>query len=218
MNIIRTRAVELSTVPAIAYKQKLSTGGAGIKIQRLDDNQSAVCTFDRRGALVPYRAYEEELFPHEAFDEAVELTLGLPYSARGAIKVVPSAVETDDVVEEAPAEQIDMTTSPEYRAIIDRFSDEKGEFNHVLMNKDFMQFATRSKVVSNMIGQQASIDEIVTFIVKSRATVLAGQTESLDDASVALLIETLDEIAIRSAFKELKALLIRMQPRKGRDR
>ena len=215
-NIIRTRAVELTTIPGIAYKQKLTTGGAGIKIQRMDDGSSAVCTLDRRGELVAYKPYDEDLFPHEAFSEALELTIGLPYSARGSIKLVPTPIDTDDVSEEAPAEQIDMTLSDEYRAIIDRFSDEKGEFSHSLMNKDFMSFATKSKVVADMIGRQEPIDDIVTFIVKSRATFLSGKKESLDDAQVALLIETLDEIAIRSAFKELKALLIRMQPRKQR--
>ena len=55
MNIIRTTAVELAAIPAIAYKQKLSAGGAGIKIFRLDTDASAVFSIDRRtGEAVPY--------------------------------------------------------------------------------------------------------------------------------------------------------------------
>jgi len=52
--------------------------------------------------------------------------------------------------------------------------------------------------------------------VKSRASELSGRRETLDDESVALLIETLDEIDPRSAFKELKAHINRMLSRKSR--
>ncbi|MCL1846883.1 MAG: hypothetical protein FWF91_02820 [Coriobacteriia bacterium] len=215
-NIIRTQAVELTSIPAIAYKQKLNAGGAGIKILRMDGDYSAVCSIDKRtGDMIPYGRIDESLFPFEAFDEAFELTNSLPYSARGSIKVTPIQIDEEtDVVEDAPPEQTDMTLSPEYQALIHRYSDEKGALNYQLMNKDFIQFAAKSKVVSDMVGAGAGRDEILAFIVKSRATVLANQRESLDDASVELLIETLDEIDPRSAFKELKAHIIRLQSRK----
>ena len=214
MNIIRTSAVELATIPAIAYKQKLASGGAGIKILRTDGNQTAVCTIDKRtGELLPYRDFDGELFPVEAFDEAFDLTRSLPYSARGNIKIVPMPVEADDVQEDAPIEQTDMTLSSEYQAIVHRYSDEKGKLNFALMNKDFIQFAAKSKTVADMLADHASTDEILVFIVKSRATVLAKAQESLDDSLIELLIESLDEIETRSAFKELKAHIKRMQAR-----
>ena len=219
-NIIRTRAVELTTIPAIAFKQKLAAGGSGIKILRTDGDQSAVCTIDKRtGDMLPYGIIDEDLFPPDAFDEAFELANGLPYSARGAVRIIPVDIdEALDVIEEAPAEQTDMTLSPEYQAIIERYSDEKGKLNYTLMNKDFIQFAAKSKVVADMIAANASQDEILTFILKSRAGVIANRKESLDDDLVALLIETLDEIDPRSAFKELKAYIIRMQSRKNRSK
>ena len=211
MNIIRTKAVELVSIPAIAYKQKLSAGGAGIKILRIDGDQSAVCTIDRRtGECVPYGAIEEDLFPMEAFDEALELLSGLPYSARGNIKLAAMQVQAEDVVEEAPAEQVDMTLSQEYKALVDRYSDEKGKMNYQLMNKEFIQFVSKSKTVSDMAGKKATQEEILIFAVKSRAAFAAGVKESLDDSSTALLIETLDEIDPRSAFKELKAYINRI--------
>ena len=214
MNIIRTKAVELSTIPAIAYKQKLASGGAGIKILRTDGT-SAVCTIDKRTSeMVPYSKFDEEQFPFGAFDEALELTNSLPYSARGNIKVVElDEVQADDVIEEAPVEQVDMTLSPEYEAIVERYADEKGELNYTLMNKDFIQFAARSKTVSTMIGEGAGQDDILLFIVKSRATEISRSKESLDDASVLLLIESLDEMNPRSAYKELKAHINRMLSR-----
>ncbi|MCL2539415.1 MAG: hypothetical protein FWE66_03665 [Oscillospiraceae bacterium] len=218
MNIIRTRAVELSAIEAIAYKQKLATGGAGIKILRAD-GKTAVCTIDRRsGEMVPYGVLDEELFPLEAFDEAFEMTNSLPYSARGNIKlIVAEETQPDDVPEEAPAEQVDMTLSAEYKAIVERYSDEKGKLNYTLMNKDFIQFAAKSKMVASLTASGADRQVILEAIVKNRAFEISRQNESLDDDSVRLLIETLDEMDPRSAFKELKAYINRLQS-KGKKR
>ena len=215
MNIIRTRAVELSTIPAIAYRQKLATGGSGVKILRIDQNVSAVGTIDRRtGEAVPYGKIDANLFPVEAFDEALELLTGLPYSARGNITVKPvEVVEEEDVVEEKP-EKVDMVGSEEYQAIVDRYSDENGKMNYRLMNKDFIQFCSRSKTVSEMIANGSSADDILIFIVQSRATFISGKKESLSNELVSDLIETLDEINPRSAFKELSAHIRRMLSRK----
>ena len=214
MNIIRTKAVELESIPAIAYKQKLPAGGAGIKIIR-EDGQTAVCTIDRRTAgMVPYGKVDEALFPMLAFDEAFELTISLPYSARGNIKLVAvDVVLAEDVPEDAPADQVDMTLSAEYEAIVARYSDEKGRINYALMNKDFIQFAAKSKVVADLVAAGAGQDEIVEAVLKSRAAEISGQKDGLDNLSVKLLIETLDEIDPRSAFKELKAHVNRMLAR-----
>jgi hypothetical protein len=82
------------------------------------------------------------------------------------------------------------------------------------MNKDFIQFAARSKVVSTMVAERAHTDQILLFIVKSRAAMIANRRESLDDLHAAALIATLDEIDPRSAFKELKAHINRMLARR----
>jgi hypothetical protein len=212
INIIRTAAVELSTIPAVAYKQKLVTSGAGLKIQRLDQDASAVFTLDKRdGFPIPYGTVDAALFPSEAVDEAQDLTAGLPYSARGKIKVAlfDQTKEAEDVTE-TEVESIDMVDSPEYSAIIARFSDEWGKMNYQLMNKDFIQFAAKSKTVGTLVADRASDDEILTYVVKNRAAYLAGSKDSLDDAQTQALIETLDEIDIRGAFKELKLYIRRL--------
>jgi len=213
-NIIRTQAVELNSIPAIAHKQKLTAGGAGLKMQRLDTAAAAVFTIDRRtGDARPYGPYDESLFPEEAVQEALELTQGLPFSARGKIAVksfiTTSETEPEDVTEDQ-VEAVDMVDSDEYKAIISRYSDEKGKLNYTLMNKDFIQFTAKSKVAGEMFASRASEEAILLFVIKSRATFLSGKKESLDDAQVAALIETLDEIDPRSAFKELKAWIRRM--------
>ena len=210
MNIIRTAAVELSTVPAIAYKQKLKKGGAGVKIIRLDCESSGVATIDKRsGEPVAYSSYDESLFPYEAFSEAIELTVGLPFSARGKISLnISCDAEEEDIVEE-DVEKTDMTLSDEYVAIVERYSDEKGKMNYQLMNRDFMSFASKSKVVSELVGKMAQTDEILMHVVKNRVGHIANKKESLSDEDTAALIQVLDEIDPRSAFKELKAYINR---------
>ncbi len=212
MNIIRTKAVELSTIQAIAYKQKLASGGAGVKLIRLDQDATAVATIDKRtGEAVPYGAVDDKLFPYEAFSEAIELLNGMPYAARGKIALQRAeVVDVIDVVEGDDEEKIDMVDSEEYAAIVERYSDEKGKLNYRLMNKDFIQFASKSKTVAEMVAAGADVEDILLFIIKSRATYIAGKKESLDDVYVAALMETLDEIDPRGAFKELRAHLIRM--------
>ncbi len=215
MNIIRTQAVELSSIPAIAYKHKLSAGGSGLKLMRLDTEDTAVATLDGRSgeALIAAKT-DLALFPPEAFDEALELTLGLPYSARGKISVQVTGKTSPDELEEQAPEKIDMVGSDEYVAIVERYSDEKGKINYALMNKDFIQFASKSKTVAELVAKQAGPDEIILFVLKNRAAFVAGKKESLSDASVAALLATLDEIDPRSAFKELKAHLIRRLARR----
>ena len=215
INIIRTPAVELTTIPAIAYKQKLSAGGAGIKISRLDQDASAVVTIDRRtGEGVPKGKIDESLFPEEAFSEAISLTSGMAYSARGKIRItVQTEVKEADDVDENESEKIDMVGSTEYAAIIERYSDEKEKLNYPLMNKDFIQFASKSKTVNTMIQSKASIEELLRFILINRAGFISGSKETLSDTQADALLETLDEIDPRSAFKELTLYLKRMLSR-----
>ena len=213
--LVRTNAVELTTIPAIAYKQKLTSGGAGIKIIRLDLAAEAVATLDRRtGEPVPYGTVDADLFPPEAFDEAIEMTAGMPYASRRNINISVQA-ETEAEASPEPAQEADapgrdMSETDEYKAIVERYCDERGRLNHTLMNKDFIQFASRSKTVADMVGEHAQTDDIVIHIVQNRAAYIAGKRDSLDPKEAAALIETLDEMDPRSAFKELKRYLNRL--------
>jgi hypothetical protein len=81
--------------------------------------------------------------------------------------------------------------------------------NYQLMNRDFMSFASKSKVVSELVGKMAQTDEILMHVVKNRVGHIANKKESLSDEDTAALIQVLDEIDPRSAFKELKAYINR---------
>ena len=216
MNIIRTAAVELSEIPAIAYKQKLASRGSGVKILRLDQDAAAVFTLDKRSGLpIAYGKVDEELFPMSAVDEAVNLTEGLPYSSRGKIKVsVFEEIKDEEDVSDDNNSSIDMVNTDEYIAIIERYTDENGKMNYALMNKDFIQFASRSKVVSELLAQRALEEQILVQIIKNRAAHLADKREHISDEEAEALILTLDEIDTRGAFKELKNHIRRLLSRK----
>jgi len=209
MNIIRTKVVELEMVPAVAYKIKLKSGGSGIKMHRTDQNVTVFAEVDKRtGDIIIDGRINEELFPYPAFDEAMELLAGLPYSARGKVKIMVSDdVEDDEICTDGAADELPtackMLESEEFKAIIDRFSDETGKLNYALMNKQFMQFAQSSKVVGEMMGRKESEGDIRLFILKNRAAFYANKREHLTDDEAKALLEALNEINPRSALKEL---------------
>jgi len=207
--MIRTEAVKTTTIPAMGFKQKLQSGGAGITIITPEDR--ATFTINKRdGSCVPYGQVDTSVFTEDVVNEVLELTMGLPYRRLGKI----TKVHVNAPCEETPAEQeaedetcdIDVVASAEYAAFIERYSDKKGKFSHQLMNKELMQFAARSGVVSKKLAEKESIDSIVRYIVRSKAADLA-RNKGMDDDMLSAFIETLDSICTKSAFKDLNAYL-----------
>jgi len=193
----------------MAFKQKLNTGGSGITIMTPDE--SATFTINKRdGKCVPYGKVDTTIFTEAAVNEVLEKTQSLPYRRLGKI----TKVHIDTPCEESPAEQevedekcdIDVITSAEYAAFIEKYSDKTGKFSHQLMNKDLMQFAAKSGVVSKKLAEKESVDIIVRYVVRSKAADLAGKKD-MDDKTLKAFIEVIDSICTRSAFKELNAYL-----------
>jgi hypothetical protein len=58
-----------------------------------------------------------------------------------------------------------------------------------------------------MCGKGARQEEILLFIIQNRAAYLAGKRENLSAEQAKALIETLDEMDPRSAFKELNLFI-----------
>jgi len=217
MNIIRTKVVELTTVPALAYKVKLRTGGAGIKLHFTDEDATAFAEIDKRtGEVVLDPLTESAPGLQEGFEEAQELLAGLPYSARGKVKITVSNDPGDEEISEEEAQQVTascMVQSDEFRAIIDRFSDENGKINYTLMNKQFIQFAASSTTVRDLVSKGEKSGDVLLFVLKNRAAFLAGKKEHLPDDHARALLDALNEINPRSAFKELSLHLRKMLSR-----
>ncbi|TYQ13293.1 UNVERIFIED_CONTAM: hypothetical protein Cloal_4361 [Acetivibrio alkalicellulosi] len=208
--MIRTKIVELSKLPAVAYRQKLTSGGSGVTIKRYDNGLAGIASISKTSgeAIIPANV-NEEFFPKEAFEEAIELTAGLPYAKRSSVNIdtVKEPQETQE--EEATEEEIATIDSAEYEAIVKSYTNKKGELSYDLINKDFIQFASKSKIVSEMIENKASVDEIRDHIVKVKLESLTGN-KNLTIAQTKLIVDMLDEVSPRSVFKELNQEIKKM--------
>lgn len=199
--MIRTMMVELSTIEAAAYRQKIRGGHSGIVIMRFDTEQPGLATVDRKsGEPNPSHNTDLKLFPLEAFKEALELTSGVPYSRRGKIKL--SGEKEDASTQEESAEELATVDSAEYEAIVKTYTNRKGELSYDLLNKDFIQFAKSSKTISDMIANHASVDDIRDHVVKVKLESITGNRD-LTVAQTQRIVEMLDEVSPRHVFKEL---------------
>ncbi|WP_035985686.1 hypothetical protein [Leptolyngbya sp. KIOST-1] len=203
--MIRTKIVELSTIEAAAYRQKLRGGKSGVVVMRYDTDQPGLASFSRNtGDPVPNANVNLELFPLEAFQEALELTAGLPYSKRGPVKLSgqpPASTPEEDLETDAPEDEATVD-SAEYAAVVAAYTNKKGELSYDLINKDFIQFARSSKIVGDMVANGASQDEIRSHIVKVKLEQLTGNRD-LSETQAQRIVDMLDEVSPRFVFREL---------------
>jgi hypothetical protein len=210
--MIRTIMVELSTMEAAAYRQKLRGGNSGIVIMRYDTAQPGIAMVNRKsGEPDISHNTDPKLFPLEAFKEAMELTFGMPYSRRGKVKL--SAEKEDPGTQEETAEELATVDSAEYEAVVKAYTNRKGELSYELLNKDFIQFAKSSKIITDMVANRASEDDIRNHVVKVKLENLTGNRE-LTMAQTQMIVEMLDEVSPRHVFKELNDEIRKMLGRR----
>ena len=130
--MIRTSTVQLTMISAVAYRQKLVSGGAGITIWGYNVRQP-----------IPTANTPLEYYPPEAFAEAIKLTAGLPYKNLGKVQLPEGLAVEPEEAEEAPAQpEIEaVIDSAEYQRVVDAYSDKDGRLSYTLLNKDLPSFA-----------------------------------------------------------------------------
>jgi len=207
--MIRTETVQLKSIKGIAFKQKLKAGGSGITIMTPDD--SAMFTINKRdGSCVPFGQADTKCFTDVVTGEVLDLTRSLPFKRLGKVTKVYEDYHCDESSAELEVDdtkvEIDVVSSVEYNSFALKYTDKNGRFSYQLMNKDLIQFASRSQVVSRMLSDKAGVDEIVKYVVKSKAADIS-HNKGMDDEMLTIFIETLDSMDTRSAFKELRAYL-----------
>ena len=212
--VIRTRLVELSSLEAVAYRQKLRGGQAGVVILRQDSAQPGLALLNRNSGQADLAAHTPaDLFPQEAFDEALELTAGLPYSSRGPVRspaaVAEAAVAEPAATAAAPSpldedhtpEELATVNSADYAAIVKAYTNKKGEISYELLNKALIQAARSNPYVAEMVGRQASLEEIRDHVLKANFEAVTGN-RSLSLAEVHRILELLDEVSPRSVLRD----------------
>lgn len=146
----------------------------------------------------------------EAFEEALELTSGLPYSSRGPVRspAAAGAVSSGDaplpaeLSEEASPEAMATVNSADYAAIVKAYTNKKGELSYELLNKALIQAARSNPFVAKMVANGASLEEVRDHVVKANFEAVTGN-RSLSAAEVQRIVELLDEVSPRSVLREL---------------
>jgi len=217
--IIRTRLVELSSLEAVAYRQKLRGGQVGVVILRPDCPQPGLALLDRQSGtpdLAPN--VPADLYPAAAFVEALELTAGLPYSSRGAVHrsfpPAPSPTaggggETTLLTEEPAAEDLATVNSADYAAIVTHFTNKKGELSYDLLNKALIQAAHANSHVAQMIASGATLEAVRDHVLKANFEAVSGN-RSLSTAEVERIVQLLDEVSPRSVLRPFEEELRRL--------
>ena len=214
--MLRTKIVRLKSMDVIAYKVKLPAGGAGITL--VNESGDATFTINKRnGEFTPYKlenvfSLGEECIT-KALKEALTVTRSLPFSLYGPVAYTEDkSIDEIDCADEAQSEH-DVTAdekfvvlSDSYKEILKQYTDKKGKFSYALMNKDMIQFASRSKIVADMIAAGIDTEQIVVHIVNNRVSELK-KGQKLTDGFICELVEILDDMDTRSAFKELRKWL-----------
>lgn len=200
--MIRTETVALTVIPAIAYRQKLPSGGSGIVILRSDSAQPGIASISKSsGKAIPTANTPAALYPEDAFMEAITLTNGIPYKKRSAPAAPAAPVELPEEAVE-PALEI-VVDSDDYQKIVDAYTDKDGKLSYALLNKDLIRFAHSSSIARNMTANKAPIDDICLYVAGTKFRNIT-RNRKLDDDQVKKMIELLDDVSPRSVLKELK--------------
>ena len=203
--MIRTELVALTVIPASAYRQKLASGGSGIVILRNDSAQPGIASISRTsGEAIPTKNTPAELFPKEAFQEAIALTAGRPYKKRSAPSApLPETKVQEEAVEPAYEVAVD---SAEYAKIVEKYTDKAGKLSYALLNKDLIKFAHSSSKVREMLKEKAAEEAIRLYVVSNKFRNITGNHDLSDD-QVLKMAELLDEVSPKGVFKELNEVL-----------
>ena len=209
--MIRTDIVKLTVIEAVAFRQKLMAGGAGVTVLRYDTAQPGIASISKTsGQAIPAANTPADKYPPEVFNEAIRLTFGMPYKKRGNVKLTKETVEevAPEPAEEVTEEEV-VIDSREYQKLVDYYTDKNGKLSYELLNKDLIKFAHASKTVRGMLEEGESVKKIRTYIVCSKFRSVIGNRK-LTEAQVLKMAELLNEVSPKSVFKTLDAELRKM--------
>ena len=200
--MIRTNVVHLTVIPASAYRRKLPAGGSGIVILRADAEQPGIASISKTsGKAIPADNTPTDLYPAEAFQEAISLTAGMPYKKQGSVhlKGQKALKETKDEAAALKEEEA-VAESGAYQKIVDAFTDKNGKLSYDLLNKDLIKFAHTSSRVRAMIADRASEKAIRMYVAGTKFRNISGD-QKLTDAQVQKIADLLDEVSPKGVFR-----------------
>ncbi len=199
--MIRTTVVKLTVIKAVAYRQKLPSGGAGIVIIREDAAQPGIASISKTsGEAVPSANTPKRKYPQKAFEEAIALTAGLPYKLLGSVQYKGEDVTEEPAPKEEKPEEV-IVNGADYQKIVEKYTDKTGKLSYALLNKDLIKFAHSSSVVRTMIEESAKPKDISMYAVGKKFRTITGD-EKLTNAQVSKMVDLLDDVSPKGVLKE----------------
>ena len=206
--MVRTDTVKLTVINAIAFRQKLTAGGSGVTILRYDYKQPGIASISKTsGSPIPAANTPADMYPEEAFKEAIALTSGMPYSKRGSVRLeaeAPVDIAPEAAEEVTPADVV--VDSADYQKVVAHYTDKNGKLSYELLNRDLIKFAHSSKTVRSMLDEGVSVKKIRNYIITSKFRTVSGNRNLTEEQAVKIG-ELLDEVSPKGVFKELDAEL-----------
>ena len=212
--MIRTNTVELKTIDAVAYREKLRDGSSSIVIVRYDTKQPGIAAISRTsGEPIISKNTPSKKFPKKAFEEAMELTRGLSYKNQGSVKLEKKKVAKPKKEKEPEEVFIDQKA---YNKIVKKYTDKKGTFSYDLLNKDLIKFANSSSKVKDLLAEGKTSKAVAKYVVEHKFRTV-GENPDLTGKEVAAMVELLDEQSPKGVLKELNDYL-RLKVSKNKKR
>ena len=211
--MIRTNFVSLCTCNGVAYREKLPAGGSRVVILQVGVKQPGIAEISKTsGEPIPAKRNPKNQYSLENFQEAIELTAGLPYSNQKPVKLSGrKAVEIQEpAASEAPAAEEALVDSEAYQKIVQHYTDKKGQLSYDLLNKEMIKSANSSSVVRKMLEEGEGVDGVAQYVAGGRFRNIAEDPD-LSGEEVAAIIELLDEVSPRGIFKEFNEEMRRKQ-------
>ncbi len=197
--MIRTSAVKLTSVDAVAFRQKLRND-VGITIVRPDKQQPGMATISNKtGEPVPSANTNLKDYPVEVFKEAMALTQGLRFRRMGNVKVTADLFKKGE--EEKTAEPLPFNEEA-YKSIAAYYKDKDGKVSYDLINKEHIKFAKSSSIVKGMVEEGRTVGYIRKYIVHNKFKNIANN-DKLTDKEIRGIVAKLEEEQSKVVFKEL---------------
>ena len=199
--MIRTNAVDLTTLKGVAYREKFPSGGSGVVIIREDGGQPGIAAISKTsGDPIPAANNPKDVYPLEAFREAIALTAGLPYKRQGVVRLKGKSRHEEKPVEEQPAEET-VVDSADYERIVEKYTDKTGRLSYALLNRDLIRFIHSSSIARRMVSEGESEDAVRLYAVGSKFRSITGNHD-LSDEQVLKILALLDEVSPKGVLKE----------------
>ena len=199
--MIRTNTVNLTVIPkAIAFRQKLTSGGSGITIMKLGVEQPGIASISTKtGEPIPTVNTNTKTYPPEAFKEAMELTNGMPYRKLGKVMATKDMFRT---VKEEKEEVIEINEN-DYLKVLEKYTDKNDKFSYDLFTKDLIKRMNSSMVVQNILTDSSSEKAICDYIPDLCLREVTGNRD-LTHKECTQILEMLDGIYPKGILSDFK--------------